>query len=43
MNSVMVSDPALSAAAGAKVHDISVRRVKYFVMQSGEDGVDPLG
>jgi len=33
MNSVMDQQP----------HDISVRRVKYFVMQSGEAGAEPLG
>ena len=29
-----------SEAAGAEVHDTSVCRVKYFVMQSGEGGAD---
>jgi hypothetical protein len=35
--------PIPSAAAVTKVHDISVRWVKYFVTQSGKGGADPLG
>jgi hypothetical protein len=35
--------PIPLSAAVIKVHDISVGRVKYFVVQSSEGGADPLG
>jgi hypothetical protein len=37
------SAAAAGAATVTKIHDISVRRVKYFVAQSGGGGADPLG